>query len=131
MDRYQTNLQINEPNIPRGEVLSGPERRRRWSAKEKARIVAESLLSNAAGSAVARRYGIHPNQLYGWRRELRLAMPQMAAPFPEFVPVSLTEEVKVPDPVVEILVGGVVVRASPGVDLAFLSDVLRVVREAS
>jgi transposase len=124
MDRLPTNLPIIEQSKPRSEVLCGPERRRRWSSEEKARVVAESLAPNAVASAVARRHGIHPNQLYGWRRDLRLA----AMPLPDFVPVSLTAESRIPRPAVEIAFGGAVVRAAPGVDLAFLSDVLRVVR---
>lgn len=38
MDRYPTNLPIIEQRSPRGEVLCGPERRRRWTAEEKARM---------------------------------------------------------------------------------------------
>ena len=45
-----------------------PERRRRWSWQEKAQIVAESLAPDAVASAIARRYGLHCNQLYAWRR---------------------------------------------------------------
>jgi transposase len=77
VDHYPSNLPITEQTCPRAEVLAGPERRRRWSAEEKARIVAESLATNAVASVVARRHGIHPNQLYGWRREWRSA--QVAA----------------------------------------------------
>lgn len=53
------------------EVLDGPERRRRWSTEEKARIVEESFAADAVGAVVARRYGLHRNQLYAWRREFR------------------------------------------------------------
>ena len=49
-------------------------------------------------------------------------------PLPDFVPVSLTAEPRMPSPAVEIALSGAVVRAVPGVDLVFLSDVLRVVR---
>jgi transposase len=63
-------MPIIEQTSPRSEVLCGPERRRRWTAEEKARVVAESLVPNAVASEVARRHGIHPNQLYGWRRLL-------------------------------------------------------------
>ncbi|WP_425491393.1 transposase [Nitrospirillum iridis] len=48
-------------------MLEGPERRRRWSAEEKARIVAESLEPDAVASTVVRRHGMHRNQLYGKR----------------------------------------------------------------
>ena len=50
-------------------ILSGPERRRRWSAADKLRIIEESLQGDASIADVARRHGIHPNQLYYWRRE--------------------------------------------------------------
>ena len=129
MDRYPSNLPIIEQSCLRGEVLSGPERRRRWSTEEKSRIVAESLVPNAVVSAVARRYGLHRNQLYGWRRELRLATAVAMTPLPEFVPVSVAAEPGCSGSVaVEICLGGAVVRAVPGVDLAFLSAVLRVVQ---
>jgi transposase len=52
------------------EVITSVERRRRWSAAEKERLVAASLESSASVSAVARDAGIHPSQLYGWRRQL-------------------------------------------------------------
>jgi hypothetical protein len=51
-----------------------------------------------------------------------------AEPLPDFVPVSLTAEPKMSNSAVEIALGGAVIRVAPGVDLAFLSDVLRVVR---
>jgi transposase len=71
VDRLPSNLPINGQSVGRVEVLAGPERRRRWSWKEKAQIVAESLAPNAVASTIARRYGLHPNQLYAWRKELR------------------------------------------------------------
>ena len=49
-------------------VLSGPERRRRWSLAEKARIVDESLAPEACVAEVARRHDIHPNLLHLWRK---------------------------------------------------------------
>jgi transposase len=52
-------------------VLSGPERRRRWTAAEKARIVEESLASGASVAEVARRHDVHRNLLDAWRRQAR------------------------------------------------------------
>jgi transposase len=52
-------------------VLSGPERRRRWTLVEKERIVAESLRREASVTEVARRHDIHPNLLHLWRRQAR------------------------------------------------------------
>ncbi len=56
----------------RVEVLTGPGRRRRWSAAEKARIVAETLVPGAGVSAVARRWQLCPQQVFAWRREAKL-----------------------------------------------------------
>lgn len=52
-------------------VLSGPERRRRWSSAEKLAIVQESLAGLASVADVARRHGVHPNLLHAWRRQTR------------------------------------------------------------
>jgi transposase len=52
-------------------VLSGPERRRRWTTAEKLRIVQESQAPDAMVSEIARRHDIHPNQLHSWRRQVR------------------------------------------------------------
>ncbi|WOS66911.1 CocE/NonD family hydrolase (plasmid) [Sinorhizobium fredii GR64] len=41
---------------------------RRWSDEFKARAVAETLEPGASVSAIAHRLGIHPSQLFGWRR---------------------------------------------------------------
>jgi transposase len=52
-------------------VLPGPERRRRWTAAEKHRIVEESLAAETTVVEVARRHDIHPNLLHLWRRQAR------------------------------------------------------------
>src|SRR5215475_6369146 len=54
--------------IDRVEVITSVQRRRRWSAEEKARIVQETYAPGMSGSLVARRHGIAPNQLFSWRR---------------------------------------------------------------
>jgi transposase len=52
-------------------VLLGPERRRRWTAVEKLRIVEESQAPSASVVDVARRHDVHPNLLTVWRRQAR------------------------------------------------------------
>ena len=52
-------------------VLSGPERRRRWSTIEKLGIVEESQAPSASVVDVARRHDVHPNLLTVWRRQAR------------------------------------------------------------
>ena len=134
MDRYPSNLPIAEQSFRRVEVLTETPRRRQWSTEEKARIVAESSAPGAVARTVALRHGVHPNQLYGWRREFRLigatAEPGLAC---GFVPVTVAQEApfrgsRLSAGAVEIEVGGAVLRATPGVAMDFLSAVLRAMR---
>jgi SAM-dependent methyltransferase/transposase-like protein len=59
------------------EVLTGPDRRRRWSADDKARIVEETLAPGARVGEVARRWQLCPQQVFEWRREAREAAATM------------------------------------------------------
>jgi transposase len=130
VDRLPSNLPLNWQSVRRGEVLPWPERRR-WSWEEKAQIVAESLAPNAVASAIARRYGLHRNQLYAWRKELRKRTdggPEAGGSL-EFVPVVVTEERDVARAsAIEIDLSGARVRVSTGVDPALLADVLRTLK---
>ena len=54
--------------MARFEVITGPERRRRWSAEQKRAIVTESLAPGAVVTEIARRAEICPGQIYRWRR---------------------------------------------------------------
>src|SRR5215468_6217445 len=77
------------------EVITGVERRRKWSAQEKAAIVAESMAEGAVVSEVARRHGLSPQQLFGWRARLRDAVKGSAASSdttPAFVPAIMEDE---------------------------------------
>ena len=55
-------------NINRVEVITSVQRRRRWSAEEKARIVQETYAPGMSVSLVARQHGVAPNQVFTWRR---------------------------------------------------------------
>jgi transposase len=55
--------------MSRVEVMSGPERRRRWSEEQKRAIVAEAFAPGASVSEVARRRDVVSGQIYRWRRE--------------------------------------------------------------
>jgi transposase len=107
-------------------VLSGPERRRRWSSSEKARIVEESLSPGAVVTAVARRHDVHPNLLHHWRRRAKLAGAD-GRPL-GFLAVAVTAPVG-PETTaassIEIELGSVRVRVDARVDEAALGRVLR------
>ena len=59
-------------------VFSGPERRRRWSAEARLRILAEAFAPGACVSEVARRHDVATGLLYTWRRKFRHELPQPA-----------------------------------------------------
>ena len=64
--------------VRRIELITGAGRRRQWSEDDKARIIIESLRPGANVSEVARRNGLSPQQLFGWRREVRAIMAEEA-----------------------------------------------------
>ncbi len=143
------------------ELITGTGRRRHWSSDEKARILLESLQPGANVSDVARRNGLSPQQLFGWRREVREAEPAASsvrnrgrpkkdrggAPSVDtapthfapivIAPASLPPPPPPPSPtgisqgLIEIMIGDAVVRVSGEVDMVLLAAVLRVVRRAS
>jgi transposase len=72
-------------------VLSGRERRRRWTAGEKLRIVEESLSACLSVAELARRHDIHPNLVHLWRRQARMGELSIALDgAARFVPVAVT-----------------------------------------
>ena len=52
----------------RVEIITGPERRRRWSEEEKLQLVEEACRPGCSVSQVARQRGINASQLFAWRR---------------------------------------------------------------
>jgi transposase len=70
------------------EIITGRERRRRWSVVEKLRIVAESQEPGVRVCDVAARHDVSPSLLHGWRhlaRQGRLRSDDTIG----FVPVRL------------------------------------------
>jgi len=128
----------------RVEVLTGPGRRRRWSADEKARIVAETLMPGARLSEVARRWQVCSQQVFGWRRAMRQDLPNVAGPtttpatcsfvpiVSEALPAATVQRTASAAPGIEVKLAGAVVRVSSGMDdAAQLTAVLRAVRASA
>lgn len=65
--------------MARVEVITGPERRRRWSAEQKRAIVSAAFAPGAVVAEVARRAEVCPGQIYRWRRDLGRGVPGFAA----------------------------------------------------
>lgn len=124
-----SNLPIDGHSFRRVEVLTGVPRRRRWSAAEKAAIVAESFAPGAVASTVALRHGLHRNQLYMWRREVRSgALANRGIAMPDFVPLVPENRAASRTAAIEIEIGGAVLRADAGIDLAFLGKIVRLLK---
>ena len=56
-------------------VISGPERRRRWSDEQRLQILTEAFAPGACPTDVARRHEIPTGQLYTWRSKLLVDAP--------------------------------------------------------
>jgi transposase len=135
---------ITEP-VRRIEVFTGTGRRRTWRAEDKAQIVAESVTSGESVCAVARRHGLSPQQLFGWRREAREhATVSSSTGAPLFVPAVV--EAPLPERatrrrgrgrprqadrssgIIEVEIDGVTVRVGRGAEARTVAAVLRALK---
>jgi transposase len=81
---------ITKP-VRRLQVFTGAGRRRKWSDEDKTRVVAEIESSGDSVFGVARRHGLSPQQLFGWRRRVREAQAVVFKDDePRFVPAVVT-----------------------------------------
>src|SRR5690349_16174528 len=70
------------------EIITSVQRRRRWTASEKVRMVEETFEPGMTVSLVARRRGVAPNQLFTWRRLVAQGSLTAAGSGEEVVPAS-------------------------------------------
>jgi transposase len=134
---------ITKP-VHRLEVFTGAGRRRTWRAEDKARIVAEIVASGDSVSAVARRHGLSPQQLFGWRRELQASQTALSHEL-QFVPAVLDDASPSSRPVrrqrrmprrqvepgagmIEVEIDGMTVRVGHGADAKTVTAVLRALK---
>ena len=76
---FENSFETNRgERVERIDVLPAGSGRRQWTPEAKARIIAESFEPGANVSDVARRHGILPQQLYGWRRVPRERVEDMS-----------------------------------------------------
>ena len=75
----------------RQEILTGVERRRRWSREDKLRILSEVGVEGASVAEVARRHDVTRQHLHQWRRELR-RKHLVAREHPNLVPVEVSDD---------------------------------------
>ena len=101
--------------------------RRRWSLEAKGRLIEEALVPGVNVSALARRHGIAPSQLFGWRRQALKAGTVERIDVDE--PVAFAQVQSSPGSVmIEIVIGDAAIRVGADVDARQLQVVLRAVR---
>lgn len=133
-----------EVEVRRFEVITGAMGRRRWTADDRARILEETLVPGAVVSAVARRHGLTPQQLFTWRRAARKASEMMPAFVPAVVaPEAAPASASVPPSrpkrrgrrrraaAIEVDVGGVRVTIENGASPATIAAVIGVLKAGS
>lgn len=112
------------------EVITGSDRRRRWTRAEKGRITAESFAPGETVAGVARRHGMSLGLLYYWRRcarqETSLAEVSFVPVLPEGVADPPTRGSRI-----EIELGGARIRLDGAVDGAALRCVIAALRAAA
>lgn len=92
--------------------------RRRWSDEFKAQAVAAALVPDVNVSALARRLGISPPQLFGWRRAYLKTQDEATPAHPP------------PQAPTEIVIGDAIIRVSADIGEAALRRIIRAVRTA-
>ena len=139
------HIAITEP-VRRIEVFTGAGRRRTWSSEDKARIVAESLTCGDSVCAVARRHGLSPQQLFGWRRQVRQVTESAEPKAPVFVPAVIESSTPTPSRkrvkprrrrsgdgvgIIEVEIDGVTVRVGRGAEAKTVAAVLRALKASA
>lgn len=131
------------------EVFTGAGKRREWPPEIKASIVAECYSGHEGVSAVARRHGLDPSQVYAWRRDFRerleaegVSLPSAGPQAAVFVP-AVVELGSAPDPapvrrtrkrrrskasVVELEIDGVAVKIGRGADAGVIAAVIEALK---
>jgi transposase len=125
------------------EIINGVERRRRWRAEDKLRIVAEVEAPGACFAEVARRHDVSRGLLWNWRRDARRGQlaRRAAGAEPMFLPIQISDpppaemgrseaqHLRQPDNRIEItLPDGTCLRVGADVDAAALRRVLAALR---
>jgi transposase len=120
----------------RAEVRSGVVRRRRWTAEEKGRVVAQAVAPGAVVAEVARQYDLIPQQLSNWIKAAKEGRVMLPAPEPSVESAEATDAaLRAPETAgadaascIEIVAGSVLVRVPLGADARTLAAILRAVR---
>ncbi len=113
----------DRPDMSPIEVITSVQRRRRWSPEEKRAILEEAEQPGNSLSAVARKYGVNPNQLFHWRKLMREGALVAVGADEHVVPASEVKQLKNQIRELERLLGKKTMEAE------ILRDAIRIARE--
>ena len=133
----------------RFEIFTGKGKRREWPPELKASIVAECYTGGERVSAVARRYGLDPSQVYAWRKDFRKELedrglvPPLEEPLSTMFVPAVVEPATRPEPAasrrtrrsrrataaaVELEIDGVAVKIARGADAGVITAVIEALK---
>ena len=113
----------DRPDMGPIEVITSVQRRRRWSPEEKRAILEEGEQPGNSLSAVARKYGVNPNQLFHWRKLMREGALIAVGADDQVVPASEVKQLKAQIRELERLLGKKTMEAE------ILRDAIRIAQE--
>jgi len=113
----------DRPDMGPIEVITSVQRRRRWSPEEKRAILEEGEQPGNSLSAVARKYGVNPNQLFHWRKLMREGALIAVGADDQVVPASEVKQLKAQIRELERLLG------KKTMETEILRDAIRIAQE--
>jgi len=105
------------------EVITSIQRRRRWTAEQKKAMVEEAEQPGNSISSVARKYEVHPNQLFKWRRLIHEGALLAAQSEEPLVPLSEVKNLRKQVRELQRLLG------KKTMEVEILRDALEIARE--
>lgn len=113
----------DRPDMSPIEVITSVQRRRRWTPEEKRALLEEAEHPGSSVSAVARKYGVNPNQMFHWRKLMREGALVAVGSDDHVVPASEVKQLKAQIRELERLLGKKTMEAE------ILRDAIRITRE--
>jgi transposase len=105
------------------EVITSVQRRRHWSAQQKKTMVEEAEQPGMSISLVARKYEVHPNQIFRWRRLMQEGALVAAGSEDQVVPLSEVKGLRAEIRELQRLLG------KKTMEVEILKDAIRIARE--
>ena len=105
------------------EATTSIKKRRRWTAEQKRALVEETEKPGMSTSLIAKKYEVHPNQLFRWKRLMREETIATAGPEDQGAPLSEVKALKAKVRELERLLG------KKTMEVEILKDTIEISRE--